>query len=134
MVLFIFALPYTIYGQEYSKDLIREQDSLVFDSIFKTVKVVGIGEVTHGDFTSQSLRLSLIDLLINKYSFRSICIEEHNKYVKGLNSLVQADTLASRNKIEELQLAIPKWMWKTVEFTDLIIDLNLYNLNHQQKI
>lgn len=110
-------------------------DTSQLDKLIQNVKVVGIGEGTHGDHESQVFRKALIYDLIKRQGFDYICIEEFDKHLWKLNQIIHLDSMVKTRQIEH---AIAKefyyWLWMTDEFVEIIQLLHSYNLTTDKKV
>lgn len=135
---FLFILLSSIASAQNSLNFNLDTNNLLSDSefskIFLKVEIVGIGEVTHGDHESQVYRKFLIEKLINELNYRTICIEEFGVPVTHLNEIIHQDTIVDVQFIEKSILNLPKWIWWTTEFRDLISYLNKFNINNEKKV
>jgi erythromycin esterase len=78
----------------------------VIDRWLDRVRVVGIGEATHGSRELADLRLSLTKLLIERYGFRVVAVEASADKYRAL-----APYIAGKTHAPSPSLPGPGWIW-----------------------
>lgn len=100
------------------------------DTIFKTKRLIGIGEATHGTHEFTLMRHRIFKYLAEKHNYNTFFIEADygacqriNRYINGEEDSV----LAAFNEIKF-------WTWHTTEMLDFIEWARIYNQSNSNKI
>jgi erythromycin esterase len=90
------------------------------------VRVVGIGEATHGSRELGDLRLSLTKLLIERYGFRTVAIEASADKYRALAPYIAGETNAPSPSLPG-----PGWIWIGQRTQRELIEwVRAWNLSH----
>jgi erythromycin esterase len=108
----------------------ENSDLTRIDSIFKEVKVVGIGECTHGTSEFTLMRHRIFKHLAETKGFNTVFIEADygaclrvNRYINGKN-----------DDVNEAILELRYFAWTTEEMKEFVEWMRAYNLNSDNKI
>ena len=93
------------------------------------VRVVGIGEATHGSRELGDLRLSLTKLLSERYGFRVVAIEASADKYRAL-----APYIAGKSRVPSPSLPGPGWIWIGQRTQRELIEwVRAWNLSHARE-
>lgn len=117
--------------------LLRDNQDLdaILDSIDSNVKVVMIGEASHGTHDFYQMRAELTKRLIAERGFNMVTAEADwpdtyrvNKFVKNMNT-------RDKTSVESLSDydRFPRWMWRNLVVTQFLDWLRSYNDSHFQQ-
>lgn len=80
----------TVLAGHKIKDIVDNAKSVEDIDIPDNVKIVGVGEATHGSVEFQKLKLEMFKMLVEKKGFTALCLEadfgdciEANNYIQG---------------------------------------------------
>ncbi|HEU4478472.1 MAG TPA: hypothetical protein VFR80_08130, partial [Pyrinomonadaceae bacterium] len=90
-----------------SADLSRFADLQPLKSTFKGVRVIGVGETTHGTHEFFRFRHRLLVFLIRHMGFRTLALETGYASAGGLNAYVQGEAVDINKALAEQGL----WTW-----------------------
>lgn len=95
------------------------------------VKIVGLGEDTHGTSEFTTLPTKMLQYLVENHQFNLFIIEAGFGEVAYLNDYVQgkADSL-----LPILNNRISTWRYRTTEFVEMMDWIRQYNKTHQRKV
>lgn len=97
--------------------------SLHYDSIFsKDIKVLGLGEATHGTHESSVMNCEIIKYMVLYKNCKAICMEAHSPYV-----LVANDYILGRIANTDLQILKTAFIKPSQPFKELLEWLRAYN-------
>lgn len=102
--------------------------------ITSDIKIVGLGEFTHGGKEVFTVKTSLIKYLIYKKEFKVILFEFPNIALIPIDDYLQNDKVFFKDLIASNVLATLSSSFRTVEIVELITVLKQYNLTHQNKV
>jgi len=98
----------------------------VIDRWLDRVRIVGIGEATHGSRELADLRLSLTKLLIERYGFRVVAVEASADKYRAL-----APYIAGKTHVPSPSLPGPGWIWIGQRTQRELIEwVRAWNLSH----
>lgn len=99
------------------------------DPYFENVRVVGMGESTHGTHEFTTMRLRIFQYLVENHDFNTFFLEGEyasclhaNKYIHG-----------SDDNANEVVEEIDQWPWMTAEMVDVVNWMREYNNTHPGK-
>lgn len=100
-------------------------------TIRENVKVIGLGEATHGNAEFQQLKLEVLKVLVNKYNVD--CFAMEMDYGEGviINDYINGH---SEMSIDEVMSRITFTIYKTEDIRDLIEWMKDYNRSHDDKL
>jgi erythromycin esterase len=109
-------------------------DLLPLESVIGNAKIVALGEMTYGTHECQSMKLQLIDFLVNEMDFNIICLDVAYPESEYLNNYIKTiigdpddllfDLVYWRNHIRNNDLFL-----NSQEILDLIVWMREYNRN-----
>lgn len=104
-----------------------EADSFQFlDSELENVKLVGIGEATHGTEEFKVLQCNLFKYLVKNQGYNTFFLED--EYLYGLP--IDAYIKGAEGNVDSLVSELRNWPWKTQQLKSLISWMRAYNENH----
>lgn len=104
--------------------------SLHYDSIFsKDIKVLGLGEPTHGTHESSVLNCEIIKYMVIYKNCKAICMEAQSPYV-----LVANDYILGRIANTDLQILKTAFIKPSQPFKELLEWLRAYNTSTTNKV
>lgn len=131
VILFIVALVFMYFGgfstgkniepQEFSK-YAQDIENI---NIPENVKIIALGEATHGNVEFQELKLDVFKLMVEKYGVKAFAIEGDYGGCEKVNQYIQGGNGSS----EEIAKAIDFQIYKTKEIAELISYMRKYNEN-----
>jgi len=142
-ILFVLAfltLKTISYGQEclinlkeYSTPFNKiEASSFAFlNNKLDDVRIVGLGEDTHGTSEFTKLPKELLQYLVENQGFNLFIIEAGVGEVAFLNDYIQGE---SDSLITILKTRISTWRYQTTEFVEMMEWLRTYNKTHNNKV
>lgn len=89
----------------------------------KTVRIVGVGEATHGTHEFFRFRHRLLIFLIRQMRFRTLALETGYATAVGLDAFVRGKSADVTTALAEQGL----WTWDTEEMRDILNWLRMYN-------
>ncbi|MFN0199911.1 MAG: erythromycin esterase family protein [Bacteroidia bacterium] len=140
LVLILLTLKTITYGQECLANL--KDYSSPFDKIeassftflkdkLEEVRIVGLGEDTHGTSEFTKLPKELLQYLVENHNFNLFIIEAGFGEVAFLNDYIQGD---SDSLLNILKTRISTWRYQTTEFVEMMEWLRAYNKTHIHKV
>jgi erythromycin esterase len=101
------------------------EDLAPLKSVLKDVRVVGLGEATHG--TSEFFRMKhrMLEFLVKDMGFSAFCIEASMSRCRYINDYV----LYGKGSIDTATAVQGFWTWRTEEVKNMIEWLRQYNLS-----
>ena len=100
------------------------------DSIFNDVKLIGIGECTHGTSEFTPMRHRIFKFLSENKEFNTVFIEADYSACLRLNRYINGETDNVNDAIFELLY----FAWTTEEMRDFVEWMRLFNQNSENKI
>lgn len=94
------------------------------------VRIVALGEVTHGSSEIYNLKHLLIRFLFEKMNYTTLAMEMDMAEAETLNTYI----VWNEGDPRELLLDIGPWPWKTEEFLQLLKWMNQFNKTREDKI
>jgi len=102
-----------------------------FNGKLDAVKVVGLGEATHGDKTTFAFNFNMVKYLVAQRGFRILLIEAPNSVLVPLNNFIQNDSDYTQASIDTLVIrTIPVGAYRDRQTAALLKWLKDYNLGH----
>jgi len=98
-------------------------DSKVLKERWKNVRIIGIGEASHGTREFFEIRHALTSFLIQEMNVKFILVEASNLRMELLNQYIQGDSVS----LDSALLAMQRWVLRTASFRENIIWLKHYN-------
>ncbi|MEZ6093954.1 MAG: erythromycin esterase family protein [Pirellulaceae bacterium] len=105
-----------------AKDLISNE--------MRDVKVVGLGETSHGISEIFQMKSALIRFLVTEREFSLIMLEATFGEVVYLNEYISGE----RDDIDAILKGMPLWYFKVAEFRDLLDWLREFNATHDNRV
>lgn len=101
------------------------------DSINDSVRIVGLGEFTHGGEETTLFKAKMIQYLVKEKGYRQLLLEYPDVILRPIDDFLQRSDLTS---LDSMRVIIQKTFARTLldnrSFCDLIIWLKKYNLEH----
>lgn len=94
---------------------------------FSSVKLLGVGESSHGTHEFFEFKFELLKELVTKYDFNTILFEDSSKACGEINSFISANNKAN---IDDLMLLLYS-VWRVEELKELILWLKENYKNHK---
>lgn len=94
------------------------------------VKVIGLGEATHGTKEIYEYKAAIIKTLIINNKVRKIALEARYANCENLNTYV----LTGKGNLEKIIAESGFWLYNTIEFKNLLIWLKDYNKKTNNKV
>ena len=101
-----------------------------FGDSIKNVKVVALGEVTHGSSEIFKMKSKLIRYLVEKKRFNIFAIEANMPEADKLNEYV----ISGKGDAKKLIKGMIFWTWDTKEVLNLVDWMKDYNKTHDKKV
>lgn len=117
-----YVSPLKIKHLEQISDFVSNQNN--------KVKVIGLGEATHGTKEVYEYKAAIIKALIKNNGIRKIALEARYANCENLNTYV----LTGKGNLEKIIAESGFWLYNTVEFKNLLIWLKEYNKNTNDKV
>ncbi|MCK0125303.1 erythromycin esterase family protein [Gelidibacter sp. F2691] len=117
-----YVTPLELTNLKHVSDYVANQKS--------NVRIVGLGEATHGTREIFNYKIEIIKSLIKNNGVRTVALEAHYANSYNLNNYIQDGKGDSKQLVRQLGY----WPYYTVEFQDFIIWLKDYNKNTNDKI
>lgn len=111
-------------------DLKENAKSVSELSIPEGVRIVGLGEASHGNKEFQELKLEVFKLLVENYGVRAFCLEGDDGNYKKVNAYIQGEDVTLDEAVEALTFKI----YKTEDSKELIEWMKEYNDTHEDKV
>ncbi|MBP5453252.1 MAG: erythromycin esterase family protein, partial [Lachnospiraceae bacterium] len=108
-------------------DLKENAKSVSELSIPEGVRIVGLGEASHGNKEFQELKLEVFKLLVENYGVRAFCLEGDDGNYKKVNAYIQGEDVTLDEAVEALTFTI----YKTEDSKELIEWMKEYNDTHE---
>lgn len=101
--------------------------------LFKSKRIIGVGESTHNSHQERMFGYSLIKELVKDPAFNIVFIEAHTVSIEKLNDYINSNDTTD---IKQFLLKTPYlfWLWKTNEFAQFLTWLKEYNKTTSNKI
>lgn len=109
-----------------SHNFSQEIDELEFskiDSLAKNIKLIGVGECTHGTSEFTTVRLELFKTLVKSHNYNSFFLEADLSACRRVNRYIHGEEDTVYKALEEVQL----WPWLTEEMVEVINWCRKYN-------
>lgn len=94
---------------------------------FNKCKIIGVGEATHGQLKLNMWRIKLFKMLVNKYNFNVLVLEEQYSCAKILDMYV-------KNKINDYMFGIDAFPFLNTTFVKLLKWMRNYNKKNNNKL
>jgi len=107
----------------------KDDDLKQLDNYFKNVKVVGMGESTHGTHEFFKMRHRMFKYLVEHHQFNTFFLEADYANCLRVNDYIHGN---NDNAIEAVS-AIDMWPWKTTEMVALVNWMRAYNIKNPTK-
>jgi len=138
LIVFLLAQTKTIYCQDtakyfsfFSTEVIKEDSDLKqLAPYFKGVKVVGMGESTHGTHEFSTMRQRMFKYLVENHHFNTFFLEADYANCLRVNAFIHGEEDNARDAVKEINM----WPWKTTEMVDLINWMREYNEKNSNQL
>ncbi|RDU37160.1 erythromycin esterase family protein [Neobacillus piezotolerans] len=101
------------------------EDLQPLKKILKDVKILGMGEATHGTKEFFQMKHRMYEFLVEELGYRAFAIEAEFGIHKVINNYI----LTGTGSMEEVISAMRFWTWSTQEVADMIDWMKEYNQN-----
>jgi erythromycin esterase len=91
-------------------------DILPFLDLVGDARIVGLGEATHGTSEFVTLRLRMIQLLIDEAGFRNIMLEAPWTGIEAVEQYIQGES----DDVDTAQESLSYWMFRNEEFWEFV--------------
>lgn len=123
-IVIVVALNYQAVFARHKIDGIETYASTVTElEIPENVKIVGLGEATHGNVEFQELKLSVLQQLVNKYGYQAFGLEVDFGDALALNAYIQGE----QGNVKELLSKMSYPIYHTEQMVELIEWMREYN-------
>ena len=93
------------------------------DSYFKNVRIVGLGEATHGTHEFSTMRHRIFQYLVDYHNFNTLFLEADYATCLRVNNYIQGADDDVEKAVDEIGL----WPWITAEMVDVVNGMRDYN-------
>jgi len=118
-------LQYVALTDAEEKEIDKENFKAI-DSYFDGVKIVGLGESTHGTSEFHTIRAELFKYLVEKKAFNTFFLEADYAACIPINDYISGESIDIKKGMKELN-----WPWQTEELLALIEWMRSYNSEHE---
>lgn len=115
---------------QYLSPTAETSDISKLDSLYKTRKIIGIGESTHGTCEFTIMRHRLFKYLVDNHEYNTFFLEADVGACQRINRYIHGEVDSIIPAITEIKL----WPWLTAEMVDLVEWMKEYNSIEQNKI
>lgn len=122
-LLFFLLLPLATLAQPPADLDLRWLDTAAFAQRLETVRLIGLGEATHGTREIYQLRHALTAHLIEQQQVRLVLIEGSYLRCKLLDGYLQGEAIS----LDSALRATKRWMWQTESVRQVMAWLRRYN-------
>lgn len=129
LVLFIIVRVFMYFGGFSTGKNIDPQEFLKYSqdieniNIPENVKIIALGEATHGNVEFQELKLEIFKIMVEKYGVKAFAIEGDYGGCEKVNQYI----LGGDGSADEIAKAIDFKIYKTKEIAELISYMRKYN-------
>ena len=129
LVLFIIVRVFMYFGGFSTGKNIDPQEFLKYSqdieniNIPENVKIIALGEATHGNVEFQELKLEIFKIMVEKYGVKAFAIEGDYGGCEKVNQYI----LGGDGSADEIAKAIDFQIYKTKEIAELISYMRKYN-------
>ena len=129
LVLFIIVRVFMYFGGFSTGKNINPQEFLKYTqdieniNIPENVKIIALGEATHGNVEFQELKLEIFKIMVEKYGVKAFAIEGDYGGCEKVNQYI----LGGDGSADEIAKAIDFKIYKTKEIAELISYMRKYN-------
>ncbi len=107
-----------------------ESDLQRLDTYFENVKVIAMGESTHGTSEFTRLRFKMFKYLVENHQFNTFFLEADYANCLRINNYINGENDTLLNAIREIEL----WPWQTTEMGTIIDWMRTYNSINKNKL
>jgi erythromycin esterase len=100
------------------------------DSTFQKVRLIGLGESTHGTSEFTIIRTDMFKYLVERHGYTVFFLEADYNACERVNRFIQG----ANDTVEEAVKEIRLWPWLTQELVDLIEWMRLYNQQNENRL
>lgn len=100
------------------------------DSTFQRVRLIGLGESTHGTSEFTIIRAELFRYLVEHHDYTVFFLEADHNACTRVNRYIQGENDTVTKAMMEIRL----WPWLTQELMDLIEWMREYNHQHENRL
>lgn len=96
------------------------------DSEIEGVRLVGIGEATHGSSEFKTVQCNLFKYLVENHEYNTFFLEDEYVYSLPIDQYIKGGI----GNVDSLVAGIRNWPWKTPQMISLISWMRTYNASH----
>jgi erythromycin esterase len=96
------------------------------DSTFSKVRLIGLGESTHGTSEFTTIRADIFKYLVENHNYTIFFLEADYNACVRVNRYISGSDDNVKDAFREVRL----WPWLNQEFLDFVEWMRLYNMNH----
>ncbi|MGJ0845565.1 erythromycin esterase family protein [Tissierella praeacuta] len=105
------------------------EDLQPLKKVLKDVKIIGMGEATHGTKEFFEMKHRMFEFLVEEMGYRAFAIESEF----GCHRIINDYILHDKGSIEDTLKVMKFWTWSTKEVADMINWMKEYNKNPNNK-
>ena len=106
-----------------------DSDLKKLDSYFENVRLVGLGEATHGTHEFSTMRHRIFKYLVENHDFNTFFLEADYATCLRVNSYIHG----ADDEVEKVVYEIGLWPWITTEVVTVVNWMRDYNSTHPDK-
>ncbi len=107
-----------------------KSDLICLKQLVSNVKIVGLGEETHGSGSIYRMKDRIVEYLIENEGFNVFALETEMPAASKLNNFINN----GKGDPKQLLKDMGYWMWDTREMLDLLLWMRRYNETHVKKV
>jgi len=96
------------------------------DSEIEGVRLVGVGEATHGTSEFKTIQCNVFKYLVQNHNYNTFFLEDEYVYSLPIDQYIKG----GEGQIDSLLAGIRNWPWKTQQMKSLITWMRTYNASH----
>lgn len=116
--------------QSFDPNFENVEDLQQLDSLFKTKRLIGVGESTHGTSEFTTMRFRIFKYLVEYHEFNTFFLEADAVACLNVNRFIHGKYDSLDQAIIDLSL----WPWATQEMKNLVMWMKEYNLSNQNTL
>jgi erythromycin esterase len=109
---------------------VSNKDLKQLNNYFNNVKIVGMGESTHGTHEFFTMRHKMFKYLVEEHGFNTYFLEADYANCLRANDYIHGKEDNAEDVVKEFGL----WPWKVKEMVDLVDWMRAYNENHNNQL
>lgn len=120
-LLILFLVITSCHSKKYYD--IREFENIPLPEGLEKVRLIGLGESTHGTLEFATIKASIIKDLINNYGYNLLAIEANYLDTKKVNAWLNGE----EGDLDKLIKGLKYWTFENYSFKDLLVWIRKYN-------